>query len=66
MEIVISVTCCLSAHPNPAFHHTSTVKGLGSCFSDSCINPNLRVEAQIFTVVNDSSALNFFGFRLWR
>ena len=37
-------------------------KGLGSCFSDSCINPNLRVEAQVFTVVNDSSALNFLDF----
>ena len=34
-------------------------KGLGSCLSDSCGNPNLRVEAQVFTVVNDSSALNF-------
>jgi hypothetical protein len=34
-------------------------KGLGSCLSDSCGNPNLRVETQVFTVVNDSSALNF-------
>jgi len=34
-------------------------KTLTSCFSDSCINPNLRVEAQVFTVVNDASALNF-------
>ncbi len=34
-------------------------KGLGSCLSDSCANPNLRVETQVFTVVNDSSALNF-------
>ncbi len=34
-------------------------KGLGSCLSDSCANPNLRVETQIFTVVNDSSAFNF-------
>lgn len=34
-------------------------KGLGSCLSDSCANPNLRVEAQVFTVVNDSSAVNF-------
>jgi len=37
-------------------------KGLGSCFSDSCVNPNLRVEAQVFAVVNDSSALNFMEF----
>jgi len=34
-------------------------KGLGSCLSDSCANPNLRVETQVFTLVNDSSALNF-------
>ena len=37
-------------------------KGLGSCLSDSCANPNLRVETQVFTVVNDSSALNFVDF----
>ena len=36
--------------------------GLGSCFSDSCVNPDLRVEAQVFAVVNDSSALNFMDF----
>jgi len=34
-------------------------KGLGSCLSDSCANPDLRVETQVFTLVNDSSALNF-------
>ncbi|MBF0369435.1 MAG: cadmium carbonic anhydrase [Magnetococcales bacterium] len=34
-------------------------KGLGSCLSQSCANPNLRVETQVFTVVNDASALNF-------
>lgn len=34
-------------------------KGLGSCLSDSCANPDLRVETQVFTVVNDSSAMNF-------
>jgi len=34
-------------------------KGLGSCLSDSCANPNLRVETQVFTVVNDELALNF-------
>lgn len=33
--------------------------GLGSCLSDSCANPNLRVETQVFTLVNDSNALNF-------
>ncbi len=34
-------------------------KGLGSCLSDRCENPNLRVEAQVFTLVNDPSAINF-------
>jgi hypothetical protein len=32
---------------------------LGACVSDSCANPDLRVETQVFTLVNDSSALNF-------
>lgn len=34
-------------------------KGLGSCLSDKCANPDLRVETQVFTVVNDKNALNF-------
>ncbi len=34
-------------------------KGLGSCVSDACANPDLRVETQVFTVVNDKNALNF-------
>ncbi len=34
-------------------------KGLDSCFSKACENPNLRVEAQVFIVVNDASAMNF-------
>ncbi len=34
-------------------------KGLESCLSAHCGNPDLRVETQVFTVVNDSSALNF-------
>ena len=33
--------------------------GLGSCLSDACANPDLRVETQVFTLVNDSSALDF-------
>lgn len=37
-------------------------KGLGSCLSNSCANPNLRVESQVLIVVNDSSALNFMDF----
>lgn len=36
--------------------------GLGTCLSESCINPDLRVESQVFTVVNDPSALNFNDF----
>ncbi len=34
-------------------------KGLGSCLSDTCANPDLRVETQVFTLVNDDSALDF-------
>lgn len=34
-------------------------KGLGSCLSDGCANPDLRVETQVFTLVNDSSAMDF-------
>ena len=33
--------------------------GLGSCLSDKCATPNLRVEAQVFLVVNDPNALDF-------
>ena len=36
--------------------------GLGSCLSDSCANPTLRVEAQVLLVVNDDSALNINDF----
>lgn len=37
-------------------------KGLGSCLSDSCANPQLRVETQVFLVVNDADALDFNDF----
>ena len=37
-------------------------KGLTSCFSDACVNPQLRVEAQVFLVVNDANALDFADF----
>lgn len=33
--------------------------GLGSCVSTASANPDLRVEAQVFTLVNDTGALNF-------
>ena len=35
---------------------------LGACLSDACANPQLRVEAQVFLVVNDPSALDFADF----
>lgn len=34
-------------------------KGLSSCLTDTCPNPALRVETQVFTLVNDSNALDF-------
>ncbi|MCF8481262.1 MAG: hypothetical protein K9H25_12580 [Rhodospirillum sp.] len=37
-------------------------EGLESCMSDSCANPELRVESQVFLVVNDKNALNFADF----
>ena len=37
-------------------------KGLGSCLNDKCANPDLRVETQVFTLVNDKKALNFNDF----
>ncbi|SHM18729.1 delta-class carbonic anhydrase [Roseibium suaedae] len=37
-------------------------KGLGACLSNSCANPQLRVESQVFLVVNDPKAANFMDF----
>ena len=34
-------------------------EGLGSCLKDECTDPKLRVEAQVFLVVNDENALDF-------
>lgn len=34
-------------------------KTLGACLSDNQINPDLRVETQVFTLVNDKNAMNF-------
>ena len=34
-------------------------EGLGACVPESCDNPLLRVEAQVFLVVNDPDALDF-------
>ncbi len=36
--------------------------GLGACLSERCTNPGLRVESQVFTVVNDESAMDFARF----
>jgi carbonic anhydrase len=46
-------------------HSSCQVKpgaGLGACSSTGCANPELRVEAQVFTLVNDPLALNFNDF----
>jgi hypothetical protein len=32
---------------------------LGACLSDSIMNPQLRVETQVYVLVNDDSALDF-------
>jgi len=40
-------------------HSSCTVspgKGLGSCLSESCANPQLRVETQVYLLVNDTGA----------
>ena len=37
-------------------------EGLGSCLSKKCSNPELRVEAHVFLVVNDRNALDFADF----
>lgn len=34
-------------------------EGLGACLTEQCSDPLLRVETQVFLVVNDSSAANF-------
>ena len=36
--------------------------GLGSCLSEQCANPALRVGTQVFTVVNDPATLDFNDF----
>ncbi|RJX75556.1 hypothetical protein DZ860_02440 [Vibrio sinensis] len=43
-------------------HSTAKVKPgptLGACLADSIGNPQLRVETQVYVLVNDSTALNF-------
>jgi hypothetical protein len=46
-------------------HSSCDVKpgeGLGACLSPQCANPQLRVETQVFLVVNDTKALDFADF----
>ena len=37
-------------------------EGLGSCLSEDCVDPLLRVETQVFLVVNDRDALDFMDY----
>lgn len=37
-------------------------KGLGACVTKACANPQIRVESQVFLVVDDPSALKFSSF----
>lgn len=37
-------------------------EGLGACMSETCTNPQLRVESQVFLLVNDARALDFADF----
>jgi hypothetical protein len=37
-------------------------EGLGACLSEQCANPQLRVETQVFLVVNDPNATDFGAF----
>ena len=37
-------------------------EGLGACLTESCKDPLLRVETQVFLVVNDANALDFATF----
>jgi carbonic anhydrase len=49
----VHTTCDVAAGPT-----------LGACVSDSCANPQLRVETQVFTLVNDPNALDFTELKL--
>jgi hypothetical protein len=44
--------------------NTSPGEGLGSCSSSSCANPQLRVETQVFVLVNNNEELDFNNFDL--
>ncbi len=36
--------------------------GLGACLSDACANPQLRVETQVYLLVNDKNAVNLMDY----
>ena len=38
-------------------------KGLGACLSDACANPQLRVETQVYVLVNDKKAVSLMDYR---
>ena len=47
-------------------HSTCDVKpgkGLGACLSDACANPQLRVETQVYVLVNDKKAVDMMDYR---
>ena len=47
-------------------HSSCEVKpgeGLGSCLSDACANPQLRVETQVYLLVNDKKAIDMMDYR---
>ncbi|WP_179137668.1 delta-class carbonic anhydrase [Candidatus Entotheonella palauensis] len=37
-------------------------EGLGACLSAECVNPQLRVEAAVYLLVNDDQAIDFGQF----
>lgn len=65
-----SNTTCENINPGDTIeihwvHSSCTVspgKGLGSCLSPACANPQLRVETQVYLLVNDSNAINLLDF----
>ena len=42
--------------------HAAPGEGLGSCATEACVNPQLRVESQVFLVVNSREAADFHDF----
>ncbi len=64
-EICPSAHGALSAGDTIEVHYVHSTadiapgKGLGSCLNDSIGNPQLRVETQVYVLVNDKHALDF-------